>query len=74
LKAWASAPRFVTLNETTAGSPDDFDNVNANSLGFPAVTVTTGAAAVRAAEAVQQPAPTQADATQIANVHRQPMG
>src|SRR5213593_755119 len=72
----ASAPRFVTVKVTSAGRPDVFEIVNANSLGFPAVTVTTGASSVAslAAEAVQQARPTETVTTEVAKVDRQPSG
>jgi hypothetical protein len=65
----------VTLNITSPGRPDDLDNVKANSLGFPAVTVTTGASAdaALAAEAVQHAKPTETETTPVANVDRQPI-
>ena len=69
------APRFVTLNVTSPGRPDAFDSVNANSLGFPAVTVTTGASSVvsLAAEAVQHARLTEAATTHVTNADRQPI-
>ena len=71
----ASAPRFVTVKVTSAGRPDVFESVNANSVGFPAVTVTTGAPDVASldAEAVQQARPTETVTTVVANADRQPI-
>ena len=52
LNVCESAPLFLTLKVTERdvachGRADDFDSLKANSLGFPAVTVTTVASAAR---------------------------
>jgi hypothetical protein len=65
----------VTLKVTRPGKPDAIERVNANSLGFPAATVTTGASSIEspAADAVHAARPTEIDTTPVATADRQPM-